>query len=313
MAGFVGDIIAKLPRIDTDPQIASNHMHRKDKDNRDDLLDGLATLAYHTRMSHFVRGSTRHWVAGDITVVDFRPLYTVTVHDLQRRLAEEIQKIGTEDLTDQRLEYIRDTLHKYSKSRPKTRTTGMYETNKSAADALRDFEFIHSNRWETQFVKDIAASRLDNGPGSRLQGSLIAELGLQAPVSHRSLFRDSDVLGSFDHTLMQHSMAIGQSLGAGRLQELESQKRQQKIREMTRRFCFAILGGLIIVTPVLILTAGTASATPRVLGVISASIFLFALAVALFSNTKPENLLAATAAYSAVLVSLMEDGITATV
>ena len=105
---------------------------------------------------------------------------------------------------------------------------------------------------------------------------------------------------------MQHSTAIGQSLGAGRLQELESQKRRQKIREMTRRFCFAILGGLIIVTPVLILTVGTASATPRQLGVISTSIFLFALAVAIFSNMKPENLLAATAAYSAGLVSLMQ-------
>lgn len=121
MGQILNDIISKLPRVNTDPHMASNHMHRKDKDNRDEQLEGLASLPYHTRISHFVRGSTRHWVTGDITVVDFRPLYAVTVHELQRRLAEEIQKVGTKDVTDQQLEYIRDTLHKYSKAYPDIR------------------------------------------------------------------------------------------------------------------------------------------------------------------------------------------------
>ena len=82
--------------------------------NNENILEGLAALPFHKRMSHFARGSTRHWAAGDITVVDFRPLYTIAIHDLQRRLAREIQKIETEDVTDQQLENIRGTLHSYS-------------------------------------------------------------------------------------------------------------------------------------------------------------------------------------------------------
>ena len=243
-------------------------------------------------MSHFARGSTRHWVAGGITVVDFRPLYTIAIHSLQRQLASEIQKIETEDVTDNQLERIRETLHRYT-------------------DALRDFEFIHANRWHTQFVKDIAASRLDDGPGSRLQGALISEFRLKVPQTHRSVFRDSDVLGSFDHALMQHSTAIGQSLGTGRVQELASQVRRERVREMTQRVVMAILGGLIIVVPMMVIVLGISpqnnSLAPRALAVISTSILFFALAVGFFSQMKPENLLAATAAYAAVLVTLMSD------
>ena len=258
------------------------------------LLKGLASLPFHERMSHFARGSTRHWATGGITVVDFRPLYTIAIHDLQRQLAREIQIIETKDVTDEQLEHIRETLHRYT-------------------DALRDFEFIHANRWDTQFVRDIAASRLDNGPGSRLQGALISEFGLNVPPTHRSVFRDSDVLGAFDHTLMQHSTAIGQSLGTGRVRELASQVRRQRVTEMTQRVVMAILGGLIIVVPMLVIVLGISppnSLAPRALAVISTSILLFALAVAFFSNMKPENLLAATAAYAAVLVTLMSYGST---
>lgn len=85
-------------------------------EERDDLLDGLALLPYHERLTRFVRGSTRHLVAGGVTVVDFRPLYAVTVHHLQRQLAEEIQKINKVDVTAQQLADIRETLQKYSKS-----------------------------------------------------------------------------------------------------------------------------------------------------------------------------------------------------
>lgn len=52
--------------------------------------------------------------------------------------------------------------------------------------------------------------------------------------------------------------------------------------------------------PVLIIVAGTASV--KTLVVVSVSIFLFALGVALFSSAVPESLLAATAAYAAVLI-----------
>jgi hypothetical protein len=56
----------------------------------------------------------------------------------------------------------------------------------------------------------------------------------------------------------------------------------------------------------LILAVG--SATVKTLAVISTSIFLFALGVAVLSPTEPGNLLAATAAYAAVLVALIGGG-----
>ncbi|PMD59899.1 uncharacterized protein K444DRAFT_612963 [Hyaloscypha bicolor E] len=256
-------------------------------EERDNLLDGLALLPYFERLTHFIRGSTRHLVAGGVTVVDFRPLYTVIVHHLQRQLAEEIQKIEKADITGQQLEDIRGTLHKYT-------------------DALRDFEFIHGNRWNTHFVKEIAASRLDDGRGSRLQAALIWDLGLKAPASHRSLFRDSDLLGSFNPKLMQHGTSVGGSLGTGRAQAMAREERRMHFHMALKRFAFAIIGGLIIVVPMLILVVG--SATAKTLAVISTSIFLFAVSVAVFSTTEPGNLLAATAAYAAVLMALIGGG-----
>ncbi|KPM37808.1 hypothetical protein AK830_g8767 [Neonectria ditissima] len=177
--------------------------------------------------------------------------------------------------------------------------------NDGIADTLRDFEFIHANRWNTFFVKDIAASRLDDGQGSRLQAALISELDLKAENSHPSMFQDSDLLGMFNPKLMQHSAAIGRSLGTGLAQTISSQERRARLRISFKRFAFAVIGGLIIVVPMLVLAAGTASGKTQ--GVISASIFLFAGGVAAFSKTEPENLLVATAAYAAVLVVFIGD------
>ena len=88
---------------------------RTKEDERDNLLDGLASLPYYERLTRFIRGSTKHLVAGGITVVDFRPLYTVSIHHFQRQLAQEIQKIENFEVTDSQLEDIRETLHNYSK------------------------------------------------------------------------------------------------------------------------------------------------------------------------------------------------------
>jgi hypothetical protein len=93
-----------------------SNQNGKEDEERDELLEGLALLPYHERLTRFIRGSTRHWVAGGVTVIDFRPLYTVTVHHLQRKLAEEIKKVGKEDVTDNQLEDVKKTLHEYSKA-----------------------------------------------------------------------------------------------------------------------------------------------------------------------------------------------------
>ncbi|GAW23366.1 hypothetical protein ANO14919_129240 [Xylariales sp. No.14919] len=254
------------------------------ENEEENVLEGLASLPYHERLTKFIRGSSKHWVAGGVTIIDFRPLYTVTIHHLQHRLATELATIEKAIATDEQLEIVRDTLHKYT-------------------DALRDFEFIHTNRWNTEFVKDIPASRLDNGKGSKLLAALIAEHRLEAEESHRSLFKDSDLFGSFDYELMKQSTAIALSLGSKRTFFVAHQERIKKTRIAIRRFSFAIVGGLIIVVPMLTLLIGEASI--KSITVISTSIFVFAIIAAIFSKLEPENLLASTAAYAAVLVTVI--------
>lgn len=87
-------------------------------------------------------------------------------------------------------------------------------------------------------MKNIAASQLDDRPGSGLQAALLRDLGLRADASHLSLFREAKLLGSFDHNLMQHITAIGRSFGKER-EEAESLTR---MRMMSRRVRFAVFG-----------------------------------------------------------------------
>jgi hypothetical protein len=96
------------------PQEINQNVEDKQGNEDDKLLEGLASLPYLERLTCFIRGSTRHSVTGGVTVVDFRPLYSVTIHHLQRQLAEEIQKLTNADLTTPQLDRIRETLHKYS-------------------------------------------------------------------------------------------------------------------------------------------------------------------------------------------------------
>lgn len=155
-------------------------------------------------------------------------------------------------------------------------------------------------------MKDIAASRLDNGAGSALQAALISELELEAPDSHQTMFQDSYLLGSFDLNLIQHSTAIGRSLGGERVEAVATSERRERLRMAWRRFTFAVTGGLIIILPMFILVQGRVPA--KTLAVISTSSLLFAVGVAIFSQSEPESLLAVTSAYSAVLVSLNGNG-----
>ncbi|KIW78370.1 hypothetical protein Z517_08205 [Fonsecaea pedrosoi CBS 271.37] len=243
-------------------------------------LNGLASLEYHERLTRFARGAVRHWVK-NTTVIDFRPLYAVSIHHQQRQLLQEISTFFRSNMTDEQLDRIGILLGQYT-------------------NTLRNFEFIHSNRWNTYFVKNIAASRVDNGPGSRMQAALISEFGLALPAPQHTLYSDDDLLGSFDHSLMEHGTARGKTRGTERQQSELARQRREGIKRAQRRFIFAIIGGLVIVTPVLIIVVGTVSA--KALAVVSISIFAFSVVVALFSAAEPESLLAATAAYAAVLV-----------
>jgi hypothetical protein len=86
---------------------------------------------------------------------------------------------------------------------------------------------------------------------------------------------------------------------------ISSQEQRLHTRGASKCFPLTVIGGLIIVASMLILAAGTASA--KMEGVISDSIFLFAGGVAIFFVAEPENLLIVTAEYAAVLVAFIAD------
>lgn len=85
---------------------------------RDKELEGLASLEYYERLTKFARDSTRHWVKGSTTVIDFRPLFAVTIHHLQRQLAQEMQIFSRDKMTDEQLERIGKLLSQYSSVPP---------------------------------------------------------------------------------------------------------------------------------------------------------------------------------------------------
>ncbi|SRR6266480_303235 len=83
---------------------------------RDVELEGLASLDYDERIAKFIRDSTRHWVKGDVTVIDFRPLYAVNIHHLQRQIVRELHTCSRSKVSDEQLENIGKLLKQYSNS-----------------------------------------------------------------------------------------------------------------------------------------------------------------------------------------------------
>lgn len=130
----------------------------------------------------------------------------------------------------------------------------------------------------------------------------MSELKLALPGPRYTLYSDEDLLGSFDPSLMEHSTTPGMTRGTQRQNKEMIEKRHAEFKMAWERFAFAMLGGLALIVPVLIIVVQTTPVPVKALVVISISILSFALSVAMFSKAAPENLLAATAAYAAVLV-----------
>jgi len=137
---------------------------KKEGDERDDLLNGLALLPYHERLTRFIRGSTRHRFAGWVTVINFRPPAPIGQGDPEESGGGcHGRAVGKYQRNSAWIQYGRLSL-----GLSKNHAQLWPILTLDIADALRDFEFIHNNRWNTYFVKDITAPRLDDVRGSRL-------------------------------------------------------------------------------------------------------------------------------------------------
>jgi len=158
---------------------------------------------------------------------------------------------------------------------------------------LRDFEFIHTTRVNTVFVKEVPTQYIDDGPGSPLQAKLISELGLKLDKPGkdiRPILDERDLLGEF---VPEHSFY-------GKFKRMIQREDEAAVREARSRFVFAMAGGLAIMTPMMIMAVH--EVPTKNLITIAIAIFLFSCGVAVFSRAPPENLLGATAAYAAVLM-----------
>lgn len=116
-------------------------------------------------------------------------------------------------------------------------------------------------------------------------------------------YSDTDLLGSFDPFLMESGKSGPSTRGTTREKAEDIKKRAKEFHMALKRFLFAILGGLAIVVPVLIIALG--SVPTKTIVTVAVAVFLFALAVAWASSASPESLLGATAAYAAVLMVFM--------
>ena len=148
-------------------------------------------------------------------------------------------------------------------------------------------------------MKDIPASRIDNGPGSIFQAALLEELGLTLPDQRQLIYSEEDLLSSFNGYLKPQAPTRGTKRRAW----LAADKKRESTRMAVRRLLFAILGGLAMIVPLLVMAIPTVSAKEVV--TIGVSIALFTFSMAIFSSASPENLLAASAAYAAVLVAFI--------
>ena len=148
-------------------------------------------------------------------------------------------------------------------------------------------------------MKDIPASRIDNGPGSIFQAALLEELGLTLPDQRQLMYSEEDLLSSFNGYLKPQAPTRGTKRRAW----LAADKKRESTRMAVRRLLFAMLGGLAMIVPLLVMAIPTVSAKEVVTVGVSIAIFIFSMAI--FSSASPENLLAASAAYAAVLVAFI--------
>ena len=103
--------------------------------------------------------------------------------------------------------------------------------------------------------------------------------------------------------MLAHSATLNCTRGTQRARLEAAAKAQATMKDAWKRFYFAIMGGLAIVIPTIIIVVHKVPV--KVLAVVSGSILVFSVSVAIFSRSHPESLLAVTAAYAAVLMVFM--------
>ncbi|KIM96549.1 hypothetical protein OIDMADRAFT_148366 [Oidiodendron maius Zn] len=193
--------------------------------------------------------------------LDLRSLQWINLLHLQRDLLREYKQItDCGDTSEEQLHRIRKLVAEYS-------------------SALQAYEVMSQREVAPKNEPPLIYSVLFPG---------LAELNNKRsyPLSFRKLAKSK-------HALSDMKESTEQALR-------EQQERTIWIIETRTRFVMAIIGGLMLIIPMLIMTLVPSRLTSIL--TVSISVLIFSILVAIASTAKPQEVLGATAAYAAVLV-----------
>jgi hypothetical protein len=156
----------------------------------------------------------------------------------------------------------------------------------SLATTVRDLEFVRQHDYQSTEQR-LSTFNVYREVETKLYGLLYGEYWVPLPVEPDSRVNSRKLSGNYEPNTLSHSFH-------------SADQHKKSLRNMIRRFIIAMLGGIAMVVPMLVMILYHT----RITGIVTVSVatFLFAACVAVFSNVDGPQLLTAVATYAAVLV-----------
>lgn len=174
------------------------------------------------------------------------------------------------------------------------------------AQAIRNYETLSDNAAPTvphsaTFIGSLQALNVTSSSNSHFASILPPSFEREREFHHyrEGIFR---ALGSMADMNVRNGV-IDEAIGPVGFREIDQAGRihRAKRKAFTTRLVFALLGGISLIGPILIMTLHASTTTSLI--TVSVATFIFALVMALFAtDVGGKDVLAATAAYAAVLV-----------
>lgn len=247
-----------------------------------------------------------HTNTGNIVVLNFKALQLLRIKTLQQELFDLQMRLQfggfTADEYNQKLTVLDTTLTSYGQLLYLSSKCTVIVSSQSIAQALQNYETLAQNSLD--YIPD--SQELFGTPrglapyqppdndghfGTRRSNKRYTEFRLSGWTKYT--LSGQNALGGGDYVL-------NRSL---KFRELDRDGREARARKsaLVERFAMALFGGVALIAPMLVMTLHPTQTTSLV--TVSVATLLFALILAVFAKeTAGKDVLAATAAYAAVLV-----------
>ncbi|PNP42175.1 hypothetical protein TGAMA5MH_05857 [Trichoderma gamsii] len=242
----------------------------------------LSLLGHDARVARLLPSSE------SIVVLSFRALQLRRIAELQDDLLRISAVMGDKnDTTEEERRTIDEALSAY-------------------AQAIRNYETLSDNAAPTvphsaTFIGSLQALNMTSSSNSHFASILPPSFEREREFHHyrEGIYR---ALGSMADMNVRNGV-IDEAIGPVGFREIDQAGRihRAKRKAFTTRLVFALLGGISLIGPILIMTLHASTTTSLI--TVSVATFIFALVMALFAtDVGGKDVLAATAAYAAVLV-----------